>query len=124
MAKDQNAVAKRHRVVQKKHKVNLKSERCTKKKHMADESYEPNKSHGLLSPAELDVLCVFRNYLMAPGEMLCFGSSGLESFKVPLAQLTSKGFLIVERFRGGYSLTEMGFAAMKYGESARRDASA
>jgi hypothetical protein len=43
--------------------------------------------------------------------MLCFGTSDQEDFKVPLAALIERGFLIDERFRGGYSLTEEGFKA-------------
>jgi hypothetical protein len=45
--------------------------------------------------------------------MLCFGAKELDAFKVPLSQLTDRGLLTAERFRGGYSLTESGFAAMK-----------
>jgi hypothetical protein len=66
-----------------------------------------------MTPAEVNVLRAFRKYLMTPREMLCFGSSDLEAFHVPLARLTNEGFLVAERFHGGYSLTETGYAAMK-----------
>jgi hypothetical protein len=45
--------------------------------------------------------------------MLCFGTSDQEDFSIPLADLTKRGLLIAERFRGSYSLTEDGFRAMK-----------
>ena len=52
--------------------------------------------------------------------MLCFGSSDLEAFNTPLAHLTDKGLLVAEKSLGGYSLTEVGFAAMKDGEQPPR----
>ena len=53
---------------------------------------------------------------MTPGEMLCFGSSDLRIFTMPLAQLTDKRLLIAEKSHDGYSLTESGFAAMNDGQ--------
>ena len=50
---------------------------------------------------------------MTPGKMLCFSGPELESFSVPLDELTNKGLLDEESFKGGYSLTVSGFAAMK-----------
>lgn len=84
---------------------------------MAKVTRESNGTPSSLSPAEHKVLGVFRRYLMTPGKMLCLGNSDLEALKAPLAQLTSKGLLVAERFRGGYSLTEAGFAAMKEASS-------
>jgi hypothetical protein len=80
---------------------------------MTNETREPDKLPTELSPAENSVLSVFRKYLMTPGKMLCFSGPELESFSVPLDQLTNKGLLDEESFQGGYSLTDTGFAAMK-----------
>ena len=85
-------------------------------RNRTDKSQEPDNSHSPLSREEHSILSVFRNYLMTPGKMLCFSSSNLEASTVPLAQLTDKGLLVAESFRGGYSLTEAGFAAMKDAE--------
>lgn len=115
MAKDRNTYAKRQREVERKRKADEKRERRAKKKQQPDELCE-GQSPSLLTPAEHSVLNVFRKFLMTPGKMLCFGSSDLEAFKMPLAELTSKGLLVEEKPRGGYSLTRTGFAAMKDGE--------
>jgi hypothetical protein len=69
-----------------------------------------------LSDGEHSVLSIFRMYLMTPGKMLCFSGPDLDTHKVPLAELTNKGMLVVESFDGGYSLTDTGFAAMKNGD--------
>jgi len=45
--------------------------------------------------------------------MLCFEGANLKRFRSALQQLTTKNFLIKEQFKGGYSLTAAGFAAMK-----------
>ncbi len=114
MSKDRNTFAKRQREVDKKRKADQKRERRAKKKQVADGSGESNTSHAL-SPAEHSVLGVFRNYLMTPGKIFCFGTADLEAFDTPLAQLIDKGLLIVEKPKGGYSLTLTGFRAMKDG---------
>ncbi len=116
MAKDRNTFAKRQREVEKKRKADEKRQRRAKKKQTANESCEPNNSQFFLSPAERAVLSVFRNYLMTPGKMLCLGSSDLSTYNEPLAQLADRGLIVAERFQGGYSLTDAGFAAMKNGE--------
>ncbi len=67
----------------------------------------------VLSKAELRVLSTFRTYLMAPGRMLCFSGPDLERDRPALELLSSKKLLEKERFKGGYSLTKAGFAAMK-----------
>ena len=74
---------------------------------------ESAQSQTPLSSSEHAVLAVFRKYLMSPGKMLCFGNHEMQVFSEPLVELTSKGLLIQESFPGGYSLTELGFAAMK-----------
>ena len=66
-----------------------------------------------LSENERTVLRVFRRYLMTPGRMLCFSRPDMETYKVPLARLISDRFLFAEKFPGGFSLTEIGYAAMK-----------
>jgi hypothetical protein len=113
MAKDQNTFAKRQREVERKQKAEQKRERRSQRKQKADELCEPNRSPSWFSQTELSVLSVFRKYRMTPGKMLCLGSSDLEAFNAQLAHLTDKGLLVAEKFRGGYSLTEVGFAAMK-----------
>lgn len=115
MAKDRNTFAKRQREVDKKHKANQKRERRAKRK-TSDPNDDPDDAQSSLSSAEHSVLSVFRKYLMTPGKMLCIGKPDLETFSLPLAQLTSKGMLVADRFQGGYSLTESGFAAMKDGQ--------
>jgi hypothetical protein len=75
-----------------------------------------NGSQSMLSEEEHSVLSLFRKYLMSPGKMLCLSGKDLEANTEPLDQLTSKGLLVNERFPGGYSLTEAGYAAMKDGD--------
>jgi DNA-binding transcriptional regulator of glucitol operon len=45
--------------------------------------------------------------------MLCFNGPQLTKYKPALRQLSDKGFVVKEKFKGGYSLTNSGFAAMK-----------
>lgn len=49
---------------------------------------------------------------MTPGQMLCFYGPNLQQNKATLELLTEKELLVKERFKGGYSLTRAGFAAM------------
>jgi hypothetical protein len=67
----------------------------------------------MLSNPERRVLAVFRQYLVSPGQMLCFNGPQLASCKPALRHLSDKGFVVKEEFKGGYSLTCAGFAAMK-----------
>lgn len=67
----------------------------------------------MLSQSEERTLQAFRKYLVTPGEMLCFYGSDLEKHRAALKTLTDKKLLVKERFKGGYSLTHEGFAAMK-----------
>ena len=76
---------------------------------------EENK-HSSLSPADLSVLRVFKTYLMTPGKMLCFNSQDQEAYQLPLAHLTSLRMISPEQMKGGYSLTQMGYAAMRDGQ--------
>lgn len=45
--------------------------------------------------------------------MLCFSGPNLETNKAALEILSDKDLLVREQFKGGYSLTPAGFAAMK-----------
>jgi hypothetical protein len=45
--------------------------------------------------------------------MLCFYGPNLKQFGPALQQLTEKSLLVEEQFKGGYSLTQAGFVAMK-----------
>ena len=67
----------------------------------------------LLSTSEQRVFRTFRQYLMTPGQMLCFSGPNLERDTAALNQLADKKLLVKEKFKGGYSLTPAGFAAMK-----------
>jgi hypothetical protein len=57
-------------------------------------------------------LAVFRDYLIEPGQMLCFHGQLLDDNRDSLRCLTEQGLLSKERFKGGYTLTKAGFAAM------------
>jgi predicted transcriptional regulator len=65
-----------------------------------------------LSDSELNILAVFRKYLMTPGQMLCLSNTDIGSMKKSLDRLTAAGLLIAEDFKGSYSLTRSGFEAM------------
>jgi hypothetical protein len=67
----------------------------------------------MLSNPERRVLKTFRQFMMNPGQMLCFYGANLKASQAALDQLTEREFLIKEQFKGGYSLTREGFVAMK-----------
>ena len=67
----------------------------------------------MLSIPEQSALQTFGEFLVTPGEMLCFHGPGLEKHSAALQKLTAKKLLVKERFKGGYSLTREGFVAMK-----------
>jgi hypothetical protein len=67
----------------------------------------------LLTKSERGVLETFRRFLMTPGVMLCFNGPHLSKHSTGLRTLTEKGFLVKESFRGGYSLTQAGYNAMR-----------
>ena len=113
MSKDRNTFAKRQREVEKKRKANEKRTRRAQKGRSADEPGESGQPPNSLSPAECSVLSVFRKCMMTPEKVLSFDSANLETFKIPLAQLASKGLLVAESAPGAYSLTDTGFVAMK-----------
>ena len=66
----------------------------------------------MLSSSEERVLCTFRRLLMAPGQMLSFSGPNFNQNTAALERLTDKELLVKERFKDGYSLTQIGFAAM------------
>ena len=67
----------------------------------------------MLTSSEQRVLLTFRQFLMTPGEMLCFSGPNLARNTAALRQLTDKEMLVKEGFEGGYSLTDAGYRAMK-----------
>ncbi len=66
----------------------------------------------MLSTSEQRVLRTFRRFLMIPGQMLCFSGPNFEQDKATLTDMTDRELLVKEGFKGGYSLTRTGFAAM------------
>lgn len=66
----------------------------------------------LLTTSEQRVMRAFRQFLITPGQMLCFYGPSLKQHQAALSQLTEKQFLIKEQFKGAYSLTHAGYAAM------------
>lgn len=74
-----------------------------------------NQERTLLSPSEKKVLCAFQQFLVAPGQILCFFGPNLEKHRSALQKLTEKDLLVKERFKGAYSLTRAGFEAMNGG---------
>jgi hypothetical protein len=71
----------------------------------------------MLTSADLAVLDVFRNYLVAPGEMLCFHGKWLDDHGESLQQLTALRLITKEHFKGGYSLTQAGFDQIQNGDA-------
>ena len=67
----------------------------------------------MYSQLEVSVLRRFRQFLMTPGQMLCFYGPDLDKFKAALQAMTKKQLLVKERLKGAYSLTPAGFEAMK-----------
>jgi hypothetical protein len=70
------------------------------------------REFALLTTSEQRVLRTFRRYLMTPGKMLCFYGPTLKQDKPALDLLAKKDFVVEEKFKGGYSLTKAGYAAM------------
>lgn len=65
-----------------------------------------------MSTLDQSALKRFRDYLIEPGEMLCFDGPTLDEHLTSLQQLTAEGLLTKESFKGGYCLTQAGFDAM------------
>ena len=66
----------------------------------------------MLSAPEKRVLLTFREFLMTPGQMLCLSGPNLDRDRAAIKLLIDKEVLVQEDFKGGYSLTEAGFAVM------------
>ncbi len=66
-----------------------------------------------MSPTEQRVLGIFRQFLMTPGQMLCFNSQQLQSYRVAIEKMIEKDLLLKASYKGGYSLTEAGYEMMK-----------
>jgi hypothetical protein len=66
----------------------------------------------MFSASEQRVLRTFRQFLMTPGQMLCFSGPELKQYENTLDTLIDKEMLVKEKTKGGYSLTRAGFAAM------------
>lgn len=56
---------------------------------------------------------MFHEYLMGPGKMLCFSGPILDRHLADLNGMVVRKLLAREKFKGGYSLTRTGYAAMK-----------
>ncbi len=115
MAKDRNTFAKQQRETERKRKATEKREQRIRKKQSSDKVSTEMDTAPALSPAELAVLDVYRKFRMGSGQMLCFSTADIEAFRVPLAELANNGLLVAEKFQGGYSLTQAGYAAMRDG---------
>ena len=66
-----------------------------------------------LYTSEQRVLQTFRQYLMTPGQMLCFSGPELAKHWATLQRMSEEDLLSKEKVKGGYSLTHAGFAAMQ-----------
>ena len=71
----------------------------------------------MLSASEQRVLRTFKQFLITPGQMLCFYGPNLELSKAALELLIDKDLLVKEKFKDGYSLTRAGFTAMNESHS-------
>ena len=71
----------------------------------------------MLSTSEQRVLRTFKQFLITPGQMLCFYGPNLELSNAALELLIDKDLLVKEKFKDGYSLTRAGFAAMNESHS-------
>ena len=67
----------------------------------------------MLPATEEAVLRIFQQFLVTPGEMLCFHGKWLEEHATPLRRLTERKMVTKEDFTGGYSLTKAGYAHLK-----------
>jgi hypothetical protein len=66
----------------------------------------------MLSLVDQIVLDIFRSYLVTPGELLCFHGKWLDEHAESLRHLTAMKLITKEEFKGAYSLTEAGYAAI------------
>jgi hypothetical protein len=66
-----------------------------------------------LTASELAALGVFGDFHIAAGEMFCFTGPALEKHQASLDQLVVKDMLVKEQFTSGYSMTPLGYRAMR-----------
>ena len=66
----------------------------------------------MLSTTEVKIMHTFREYGMTPNKMLCFFGEDLQHKSAALESLVDRDFLICEKFKGAYSLTDAGYARM------------
>lgn len=69
-------------------------------------------AHISFTKSEQAVFATFRKFLMTPYRMLCFFGPSLEQNQAALKRLTEMEMLEKETFKGAYSLTSAGYAAM------------
>jgi hypothetical protein len=77
---------------------------------------EPSEGHAAaiaLTAPERAALKVFSEFHVAAGKMFCFHGPTLEKHKRSLALLVEKDLLVKEHFASGYSLTPIGYRAMR-----------
>ncbi|MAT73189.1 MAG: hypothetical protein CMJ58_27195 [Planctomycetaceae bacterium] len=67
----------------------------------------------MLTDSESAVMDVFREFLVGPGEMVCFPTPLAEKHAASLKRLTQRDYLTKEEFAAGYSLTAAGYRAMR-----------
>lgn len=123
MAKDRNTFAKRQREMDRKRKAEEKRLHRAKRRQDGTRSPEGGQetegqseaegAFAALSIAQRSVLMTFRQFRMTPGKMLCFSHADEITFRAPLSELAVGGYVVPEKFPGGYSLTLTGFAAMQ-----------
>lgn len=102
-------MAKRQREAEKRDKAARKRE----KREQRQQQSSHHSSGTMVVDGQTRVLNIFRRYLMGAGQMLCLSGNELEANRQTLDNLVRDGLLIAETFKGGYSLTESGFEAMR-----------
>ena len=78
---------------------------------MSTSDNQPKRA--MLTTSEQRVLQTYREYRITPGQMLCFSGQDLERHGKTLELMSDKELLVKESFKGGYSLTQAGFSAMR-----------
>jgi hypothetical protein len=79
------------------------------------------KLQALNFSSQRSALVVFRDYLIEPGQMLCFHGPLLDENRDSLRCLTEQGLLSKDKFKGGYTLTKAGFAAIHQSQEGGND---
>jgi hypothetical protein len=66
-----------------------------------------------MTAAEQSILATFRRFGVGPNTMLCFQTLSSEQQKRGMTGLLKRGFVVKERPKHAYSLTNAGYAASK-----------